>query len=215
MLGNTFKKKKTVFSDRPQSFWLSFEREGHRKNRIFFYLADRNPLDRLRFDKSLSSCCFVVVGEPILKSVPTTELGKMKTKIAPEKILHISNRLFDKQAYSGVGIAKKMGLIPQTLYFYFKKYGLPIERADELAALLTNWGMELIGYANELRELAAIERATPTFRRRKNARDVSSSPPSLPRASLASMGRAVPSARPSPEQSILLELATRGFQRKE
>ena len=57
-------------------------------------------------------------------------------------------------------MARRLVVNPNTLWSWFHRRGLPVDKALGIANILSAWAMELLDYAQKLRELAEQHRNT-------------------------------------------------------
>lgn len=83
------------------------------------------------------------------------------TRIPTDELTRVSRVLFDKTQFSGQQIARELGVNQNTLWGMFNRRGLPVEHADAVADLLTEWATKMLALASSLRQAAAANRPAP------------------------------------------------------
>jgi hypothetical protein len=73
----------------------------------------------------------------------------------------VGDKLFDKSRFSGGEMARRLDLNHNTLWSWFFRRGITEEAAFKAADVLTEWAIELLEMAHELRRLEETRHDVP------------------------------------------------------
>jgi hypothetical protein len=81
-----------------------------------------------------------------------------QVRISTNELKEIAALLFDKRRFSGQSIARALEMNANTLWTWFFTRGMPVDEADKVADVITEWAEGLLKTARKLRASAAANR---------------------------------------------------------